>query len=136
MTNEARKIHLASLRDRIASLRVVKCRMSHARVVGVRGAAGRGGHRGSPPPFSQVGLCSPAERGERLGCSHTMSRVMVDGGISQLGRGKAEQLGQELNLLTNEIHLLDHRKGEAEARLAAARPNNGMQGSADTAAVI
>lgn len=35
--------------------------------------------------------------------------------------GQAGQLGRELNWLTNEIHLLDHRKGEAEARLATAR---------------
>ena len=50
-----------------------------------------------------------------------MSRTKLDRAISELEPGQAEQFGRELNWLTNEIHLLDHRKGEAEARLATMR---------------
>lgn len=125
MTPRARKSYLASLRDEIASLRVVRCRMAHERVVGAVAPARPPGGRGPLHSFERVGLCSPGERDARLGCSHTMARTKLDRAIGELGPEKAEQLGRELNRLTNEIHLLDHRKGEAEARLALARHKAG-----------
>jgi hypothetical protein len=121
MPPDARKSHLASLRDEIASLRVVRCRMAHERVVGVVAPARPPGGRGPLHSFERVGLCGPGERDLRLGCSHTMSRTKLDRAIGELEPERAEQLGRELNWVTNEIHLLDHRKGEAEARLASAR---------------
>ncbi|MEK6288025.1 MAG: hypothetical protein AABO57_20080 [Acidobacteriota bacterium] len=49
-----------------------------------------------------------------------MSRSKLDRAIGELEFGIAEPLSYELNWLTNEIHLLDHRKGEAETRRARA----------------
>jgi hypothetical protein len=49
-----------------------------------------------------------------------MSRIRLERVISELESGIAEPLKDELNWLTNEIHLLDHRKGEAEAQKARA----------------
>jgi hypothetical protein len=74
--------------------------------------------------FQRIGLCDHETRALRLGCSHTTARVKLGAAIRELdvcggdGRGLAESLGYELNLLNNEIHLLDHRKGEAEKELA------------------
>jgi hypothetical protein len=53
-----------------------------------------------------------------------MARIKLENAISQLGTnagnqtGPASSLGDELNWLNNEIHLLDHRKGAAEKALA------------------
>lgn len=121
MTPRARKRHLASIRDDIASMQVIKCRMAHERVVASTALARAPVGRGSLYNLERVGLCSPDERAGRLGCSHTMSRTKLDRAINELEPGKARQLGHELNRITNEIHLLDHLKGEAEARLASAR---------------
>lgn len=121
MTSRVRKSYLASLRDEIASMQVIKCRMAHERVVASAARAQQPVSRGPLYNFERVGLCSPEERAGRLGCSHTMSRTKLDGAINELEPEKAKQLGQELNGIANEIHLLDHRKGEAEARLASAR---------------
>lgn len=125
MTPRARKTCLASLRDEIASLRVIKCHMAHERVVWAGAPAQSPAARDPRHNVQRIGLCSPDERDERLGCSHTMSRTKLDRAINELAPGKAAQLGRELNWLTNEIHLLDHRKGEAEARLAFARREAG-----------
>jgi hypothetical protein len=121
MTPRARHAYLASIRDDIASMRVFKCHMAHERVVASNARARSPVDRGSLYSFKRVGLCSPDERAGRLGCSHTMSRTKLDRAINELEPGKARQLGYELNRITNEIHLLDHLKGEAEARLASAR---------------
>lgn len=134
MTPRLRKSHLASLRDEIASLRVVKCRMAHERVIEAAAPAPSPGSRGPLHNFKRVGLCSPDDRDAQLGCSHTMSRTKLDRAISELEPGQAEQFGRELNWLTNEIHLLDHRKGEAEACLATAR-RDGWGGLGDAHAL-
>ena len=134
MVPRLRKSHLSSLCDEIASLRVVKCRMNHERVIGAAVRAQPPGSRVPLHNFKRVGLCSPDERNARLGCSHTMSRTKLDRAISELEPEQAGQLGRELNWLTNEIHLLDHRKGEAELRIATARCEAGG-GLGDTRAL-
>jgi hypothetical protein len=121
MRQRSRKDYLASIRDDIASMQVVKCRMAHERVVASNALAPPPVDRGPLYNFKRVGLCSPDERAARLGCSHTMSRTKLDTAINELEPEKAGPLGNELNRITNEIHLLDHRKGQAEARLASAR---------------
>ncbi|HYG11973.1 MAG TPA: hypothetical protein VD835_18645 [Pyrinomonadaceae bacterium] len=133
MTPQARKGCLASIRDDIASMRVIKCRMAHERVVAATALSQPPVDRGPLYNFKRVGLCSPDERAGRLGCSHTMSRTKLDRAINELEPGKAEQLGHELNWISNEIHLLDHLKGKAEARLASAR-REARAGSVDAQA--
>jgi len=73
--------------------------------------------------YQRVGLCSPETRAQRLGCSHTMARIKLESAIEELETSTEETSGpesslrSELNWLDNEIHLLDHRKGEAEKTL-------------------
>jgi hypothetical protein len=116
--------YLYSLREEIAALSIVKCRMSHERVI-------RAGERMLPvicnfteSNYERVGLCRPEIRAKRLGCSHTSARIKLDEAINELntrdeeGNRLSPLLSSELNWLNNEIHLLDHRKGEAEKTLA------------------
>lgn len=130
---ETRIAYLTLLRDEVASLRIVKCRMEHERIASSAGWVRQGTGQSLSPAFKRVGLCSPEVRAERLGCSHTMSRVKLDGAIKELWPGIAERLGDELNWLTNQIHLLDHRKGAAEARKAMAAQQIGGRVGGDGA---
>src|SRR5689334_8016751 len=72
----------------------------------------------------RVGLCTPELRAKRLGCSHTSARIKLDDAIDVLRISYGEEndsisvLRSELAWLNNDIHLLDHRKGNAEKRLA------------------
>lgn len=120
MTQQSRKSYLSFLRDEIAAMSIVKCRMTHERIVRLADSKQPVFSPGTPGDFKRVGLCSPEVRAERPGCSHTMSRSKLDRAIGELEFGIAEPLSYELNWLTNEIHLLDHRKGEAETRRARA----------------
>src|SRR5262245_30379302 len=119
MELQKRLNQLRSLREEIATLWIVKCRMSHERVV-------RNGESGLPVicrfpegGYQRVGLCTPEIRAKRLGCSHTSARIKLDDAIRELAtsyrRNNAAslQFSSELVWLNNAIHLLDHRKGEA-----------------------
>jgi hypothetical protein len=116
--------HLYFLREEIAALCVVKCRMSHERVI-------RAGEpmlpvicRYTESNYERVGLCGPEVRAKRLGCSHTSARIKLEDAINELntrdeeGNRLGRLLSSELNWLNNQIHLLDHRRGEAEKTLA------------------
>ncbi len=120
MITESHKSYLTSLRDQIASLRIVKCRMAHERIVALPNSNQVALDELPSLAFRRIGLCNPNERNERLGCSHTMARIKLERAINELKPTETDQFSQELNWLANEIHLLDHRKGDAEARLAAA----------------
>ena len=120
MTQQSRIDYLCFLRNEIAAMSILKCRMAHERVVRLADSKQPVFSPGTSGNFRRVGLCSPEVRAERLGCSHTMSRSRLDRAISELGPGMVEPLTYELDWLTNEIHLLDHRKEEAEARRARA----------------
>ena len=115
---------LSLLRKEITALSVVKCHMSHERII-------RAGEPMLPlvsscpeGSYKRVGLCSPEVRAQRLGCSHTTARIKLEDAINELNAGNGKRGGQgpsltsELNWLDNQIHLLDHRKGEAEKTLA------------------
>ncbi len=118
--------YLCRLRDKIAALSVVKCCMSHERI-------NRAGKPLLPVvsrlpgiSYQRVGLCSPEVRAQRLGCSHTTARIILEDAIDELGRvveeggGQISLIGSDLNWLNNQIHLLDHSKGEAEIVVAKA----------------
>jgi hypothetical protein len=133
MDAQAQLHRLRSLRDRIAALSIVKCRMVHEQVVRagdsglpVSGRAGEGRYR-------RVGLCTPEQRAMRLGCSHTTARTSLDVAIRELATHRADagvtdRMDAELTFLDNAIHLLDHRKGEAEKALATALGEAGQPG--------
>jgi hypothetical protein len=124
MKPQNRLNRLSSLREEIVALCAVKCQMSHERVI-------REGDLMLPVVcsfpegnYQRVGLCSPEVRTQRLGCSHTTARIKLGSAIDELDLDGADKSGpgsllaHELNWLNNEIHLLDHRKGEAEKTLA------------------
>ena len=124
MKPQNRLDRLSSLREEIVALCAVKCHMSHERVI-------REGDSMLPVVcsfpegnYQRVGLCSPKVRAQRLGCSHTTARIKLGSAIDELDldgavrSGPGSLLADQLNWLNNEIHLLDHRKGEAEKTLA------------------
>jgi hypothetical protein len=115
---------LRCLRVEIATLCIVKCRMSHERVVRDQSSGLPVACRFPEGSYHRVGLCTPALRARRLGCSHTSARIKLDDAIRVLALSDGGNhrtstgLSCELAWLNNAIHLLDHRKGEAEKRLA------------------
>ncbi len=115
--------YLSSLREEIVAFRAVKCHMSHERIISVARSMLPVVDRLPESNYQRVGLCSPETRAQRLGCSHTMARIKLESAIDELETGAREKNGlesflrSELNWLNNEIHLLDHRKGEAEKAL-------------------
>jgi hypothetical protein len=123
-TPETRVGHLYSLREEIAALCVVKCHMSHERVIRADVSMLPVICRVPEGSYQRIGLCSPEVRAKRLGCSHTSARIKLEDAINELntsgdeGNGPGPLLSSELNWLNNQIHLLDHRKGEAENTLA------------------
>lgn len=122
MSPQERLDRLRSLRREVSALRAVKCRMSHERVVRQGEHMLPAASRLPGVAYRRVGLCDHGERALRVGCSHTTARVKLKEAINELGGGggPATDLAGELNRLDNEIHLLDHRKGEAEKELARA----------------
>jgi hypothetical protein len=127
MTQQSRVDYLSFLLNEIAAMSIVKCRMANERIVRLGDSKQPVFSPATSGNFKRVGLCSPEVRAERLGCSHTMSRSKLDGAIDELGSSVAEHLRHELNWLTNEIHLLDHKKGEAETQQARAERETKVQ---------
>ena len=135
MEPERRLNDLFLLRDEIAALSIVLCRMSHERVIRAADTMLPVVSR-TTNSYERVGLCSPETRTQRLGCSHTTARIKLETAIKELEKGNNDceavsLLANELNYLDNEIHLLDHRKGEAEKTLA--RILEEMRGTDDPA---
>ena len=123
MTPNERLHYLRLLREEIAALSVVKCHMSHERIRRAGELMLPVACRVPEGSYQRVGLCSPEVRAQRLGCSHTTARIKLQDAINELNTGDAKSgqrssLGGELTWLNNEIHLLDHRKGEAEKNVA------------------
>jgi hypothetical protein len=126
--------HLQLLRNEIASLAVVKCHMSHERIRREGGSMLPVVSRLSESGYQRVGLCSYEVRAQRLGCSHTTARIKLQDAINGLKvNGERNNqwplLESELNWLNNEIHLLDHRKGEAEKTLARIEEETSQPGN-------
>ena len=115
---------LRCLRADIATLCIVKCRMSHERVLKDDASGLPVVCRFPAGSYQRVGLCAPELRARRLGCSHTSARIKLNDAITVLGASEGEnnsadsRLSSEFVRLNNSIHLLDHGKGEAEKRLA------------------
>ncbi len=128
---------LQSVLKEISALSAVKCRMSHERVI-------REGELSLPVvsrlfegSYERIGLCSPELRAQRLGCSHTAARIKLQDAIDRLNvggeSGAGPLLDNELNWLNNQIHLLDHRKGEAEKILARTEEQTYQAGASERA---
>ena len=108
------------LYEKIAGLKVVKCRFNHERI--------RYDKKTNLPlaeclpefGYTNVGFCPPEIRAQRLACGHTMARYELENALSLLASNgvEIENLQTELREVTNRIHSLDHEKGFAEKHLA------------------
>ncbi len=129
---------LADLRTRVAALRAPLCDMAHESIASdahgkpVKNARSDSG-------YSRPGLCPEAQRAAHLGCSHTMSRYVLQAALERLPGDHAATLA-ELRELDAAIGLLDHRRYAAECRradaLEAAAPQQVEAADREIAAAI
>jgi hypothetical protein len=119
---------LRTLRDQVASLRVIRCRMVHERVRVEDGVALRVSRGGAEPGLVRLGLCSPEVRGRNLACGHTMARYVLFDAVRALPDATRGPLLEALESVHDALHLLDHQKGDAERRLAlSSEMKNGLE---------
>jgi hypothetical protein len=109
---------LRTLREQVASLQVIRCRMVHERVRVEDGVVLRVSRGGAEPGLVRLGLCSPGVRGRNLACGHTMARYVLFDAVHALPDAIRDPLLEALESVHNAIHLLDHQKGDAERQLA------------------
>lgn len=127
---------LRALRAEVASLCAVKCRMAHERVLCDAITGRPAACRVPAGSYRRVGLCAPERRATQLGCSHTSARIKLEDAIAILAAHTGEKAQdtslwrQEATWLNNAIHLLDHRKGDAEKQLAELLESAHRSGSA------
>jgi len=75
------------------------------------------------PGLVRIGLCSSEVRARNLACGHTMARyALLDAiqalhAVGWLPTAESVTLQQEVESVSNAIHLLDHQKGDAERTL-------------------
>src|SRR5450432_2607361 len=98
MKHRKRLAHLHSLREEIAALRIVKCHMSHERVVRAAGSRLPVISRFPEGSYQRIGLCGPEVRAQRLGCSHTSARIKLEDAINELSSSGEERNGLGLRL--------------------------------------
>ena len=128
---------LIALRRRVEALRAWSCDMAHESIpAGPDGAPMRSTR--SPSGFARVGLCPEAGRATNLACSHTMTRYVLRDAVTQVrGEGNGAVVAA-LHELEQAISLLDHRRYDAESRLAGARLSkaDGAPGEREVAALV
>lgn len=116
---------LLSLRERIASLQVLPCRLAHEQVVLQDGLALRRSQgMGIEPALVRAGLCPGALRVRQLSCAHTSARNALMRAIETMGKESvlaeedAERLKADLQRISDSIHETDWNKNASEARYA------------------
>jgi hypothetical protein len=112
---------LIELRERIRGLKAVKCRVNHERVKIDSGSGLPLTRQVGEIIYDRIGLCPSEVRAERISCGHTMARYLLAEALSILDRASEGDIGAlrtELDEVTNNIHRLDHEKGDAEKHLA------------------
>ena len=116
---------LSSVRERIASLQVLSCRLVHERVVIEQGVAKRRSQGiGIEPIYVRNGLCSSEFRSRQLSCAHTMARDALEKAVDVLEQqavldtGEALQLRADLQRVSHTIHMTDWTKSDTEVRYA------------------
>lgn len=108
------------LYEKIAALKVVKCRLNHERILFDKETDLPIADCLPELGYKNVGLCSPEIRRERVACGHTMARYLLEDALALLVSNgvDTEDLNFELREVTDRIHSLDHEKGFAEKHLA------------------
>ncbi len=110
---------LIESREQLMRLKAIACRMSHERVLIDRKTQLPVAGIVPEIEFQRVGLCDSAKRSKNPACSHTMARYSIENALDILEQcGKYSDWRAEFNDLNNRIHLLDHKKGEAEKHSA------------------
>ncbi len=113
---------LRRLREEVASLQAVKCRMYHEKMQLKNGLPVSAAVPAAV--FERVGFCSPAIRAKRMACAHTTARYVLRDAIQELQRldSRNESMYQhwcnELNTVEDTIHATDHQKGQVEKEYA------------------
>jgi hypothetical protein len=111
---------LIALRARVEALQATPCGMAHESIPPGPGGDPMPNVR-SPSGFARVGLCAEAVRATNLACSHTMARYALRDAITLVAGDGDEAVLAALHDLEQAIGLLDHRRYDAESRLANAR---------------
>lgn len=116
---------LLSLRECIAVLQVLPCRLAHEQVVLQDGhALRRSQGMGFEPALVRTGLCPGPLRARQLSCAHTSARDVLMRAIETMGKesvlaeGDAERLKADLRRISDSIHETDWNKNASEARYA------------------
>lgn len=119
---------LSNLRERVASLQVLPCRLAHERVLIENGLAKRRSQGiDCEPLFVRAGLCPKEFRSRQLSCAHTLARDTFEQAIDAseqqgvLGHEEASRLRDDLRRLAHVIHSTDWMKSAAEVRYALLR---------------
>jgi len=110
---------LIESREQLTSLKAIDCRMAHERVLIDRRT--QLPVAGAVPEFEfeRRGLCSAGKRLKNPACGHTMARYRIETALDNLpDHAEFLRWRGELAVLTDSIHTLDHRKGEAEKQSA------------------
>jgi hypothetical protein len=117
--------NLSILRDQVAALRAVPCRLEHERVlIGEEGIRRNRESAGNDPGVVRVGLCPKTVRDSQLSCAHTCARNHLDRAIAAsrregvLSAEEAAQLHKDLERISLAIHATDWQKNQAEVRYA------------------
>jgi len=115
---------LVAWRARVAALTAPACAMAHESIpLGSDGAPAR--NAASPSGYARAGICPAAMRERHIGCSHTTARLVLRDALDALTGGDDALLRDELRAVENSISLLDHRRYDAETRLAQALAGGG-----------
>ena len=131
---------LSRLRDHIATLQVLPCRLAHEQVILEHGIAQRRSQGlGVESAFVRVGLCPSDLRSHQLSCAHTTARNVLEHAITRLSEAAllshddARQLSADLHRISNSIHETDWHKNEAEVRYALLVEQGTASGSTSSA---
>ena len=125
---------VSEIRERIATMQIVSCRLAHERVRWEDGNIVRRQLGDEQVPVRQ--LCSSEVRRRRLACAHTTARYSAEQALLDLREAGAlsddacAAFVEELRALGQQIHLLDHRKGDAEKTFALAAETSRLAGDA------
>jgi hypothetical protein len=125
---------LLAWRMRLSALRAPACGMAHEGVRSGPDAKPLPNVR-SPSGYARIGLCPETVRAGHIGCSHTMARYLLRDALAAIPGTDNAPLLRELDDLENAISLLDHRRYDAETRLARALDNGSAKAGAERRAI-
>lgn len=111
---------LIEIKEKVEDLKAVKCRVNHERVLTDKETGLPLSKYIGEKVYERIGFCPREVREQRISCGHTNAPDILKNALTLLdSEGKdVEILRTELMNVITQIHLLDHRKGDAEKQLA------------------